>query len=347
MQRSAVHDVLRAPGRPLDEATRTDMEARLGADFSDVRLHSGPAARASAAGIGARAYTSGSHVVIGEGGADRHTLAHELTHVIQQRQGPVAGTDTGDGLRMSDPSDRFEREAEENARRVMSGPASVQREAVDMGRGPSAAGGGVAVQRTFKMVNKTYDAENAKELTVAMFDKAKGGQKRWTEDVKKTVVAKAQQLAEDEAPYGRFGNYGDLLDYMLRLVNQATAADLPAVAPGAVRTGSPEPVEPMEGVEPATQISDDQKISRLANFRRRASDVSTNKELLGFRDTTKIVSDFTYKHVPGNQYSIGHTGNFLLGGPTEHTYADLFAAVRTHTGLNDEELAARFVRALS
>ncbi len=61
MQRSAVHDVLRGAGRPLDDATRTDMEARLGADFSDVRVHDDGAARASAAAVGARAYTSGSH----------------------------------------------------------------------------------------------------------------------------------------------------------------------------------------------------------------------------------------------------------------------------------------------
>lgn len=126
VQRSTVHDVLRAPGRPLDASTRTEMEARLGADFSDVRLHTGSAARASTAEVGARAYTSGSHVVIGEGGADKHTLAHELTHVIQQRQGPVSGSDNGAGLRISDPSDRFEREAEANAHRVMSG-APVQR----------------------------------------------------------------------------------------------------------------------------------------------------------------------------------------------------------------------------
>jgi hypothetical protein len=122
-QRSAVHDVLRTPGRPLDDATRTDMESRLGADFSDVRIHADGAAKASAVEVGARAYTSGSHVVVGEGGADKHTLAHELTHVIQQRQGPVAGADNGAGLRVSDPSDRFEREAEANARRVMSGSA--------------------------------------------------------------------------------------------------------------------------------------------------------------------------------------------------------------------------------
>lgn len=123
VQRSSVHDVLRGGGRPLDTGTRTDMEARLGADFSDVRVHDDSAAKASAAEVGARAYTSGNHVVIGDGGADRHTLAHELTHVIQQRQGPVAGTDNGSGLKVSDPSDRFEREAEANAHRVLSGPA--------------------------------------------------------------------------------------------------------------------------------------------------------------------------------------------------------------------------------
>ncbi|MFF4185281.1 aldo/keto reductase [Streptomyces sp. NPDC001691] len=127
VQRSAVPDVLRAPGRPLDDATRADMEARLGADFSTVRIHDDSDAKSSAAEVGARAYTSGDHVVIGDGGADKHTLAHELTHVIQQRQGPVSGTDRGDGLRVSDPADRFEREAEANARRAMSGEAPVQR----------------------------------------------------------------------------------------------------------------------------------------------------------------------------------------------------------------------------
>ncbi|MFB8206967.1 DUF4157 domain-containing protein [Streptomyces sp. NPDC056010] len=148
VQRSTVPDVLRGPGRPLGEAVRTEMEARLGADFSDVRLHTGPAAQRSAAEVGARAYTSGSHVVIGSGGADRHTLAHELTHVVQQRQGPVAGTDNGSGLRVSDPADRFERAAEENARRVLAGPvpaeaAPVQRTA----DGPARTGGEIAVQR--------------------------------------------------------------------------------------------------------------------------------------------------------------------------------------------------------
>ncbi|WP_436849080.1 eCIS core domain-containing protein [Streptomyces atriruber] len=147
VQRSAVHDVLRTSGRPLDDTTRSDMESRLGADFSDVRIHNDAAAKASAAEVGARAYTSGSHVVIGDGGADRHTLAHELTHVIQQRSGPVAGTDDGSGLKVSDPSDRFEREAEANAHRVLKGnPGPV----AETGADPAPGGGhahGEGIQR--------------------------------------------------------------------------------------------------------------------------------------------------------------------------------------------------------
>ncbi|MFI6151609.1 DUF4157 domain-containing protein [Kitasatospora sp. NPDC051170] len=143
VQRSAVPEVLRSAGRPLDAATRTEMEARLGADFGDVRVHDDSTAQRSAAEVGARAYTSGSHVVIGAGGADKHTLAHELTHVIQQRQGPVAGADNGSGLRVSDPGDSFERAAEANATRVMAGPAPVQRvaEMIEDGHGHGAAEG--------------------------------------------------------------------------------------------------------------------------------------------------------------------------------------------------------------
>src|SRR5512143_41981 len=106
VQRSAVHDVLRAPGQPLSAPVKEEMEARFGANFSQVRVHTDDAARASVAAVGARAYTSGNHVVIEPGAADRRTLAHELAHVIQQRQGPVSGTDDGSGLSLSDPSDR-------------------------------------------------------------------------------------------------------------------------------------------------------------------------------------------------------------------------------------------------
>ncbi|WP_344717768.1 DUF4157 domain-containing protein [Pseudonocardia yunnanensis] len=147
VQRSAVHDVLAAPGRPLDAEERREFEGPLGADLSEVRVHTGGAASSSATAIGARAYTSGNDVVFG-GPVDRHTLAHELTHVVQQRQGPVAGTDNGDGLRVSDPGDRFEREAEATAEALTSPTSPIQRAP---GGDPPAetgpAGTGVVVQR--------------------------------------------------------------------------------------------------------------------------------------------------------------------------------------------------------
>ncbi|MEU4769700.1 DUF4157 domain-containing protein [Actinosynnema sp. NPDC023794] len=123
VQRSTVHDVLSSAGRPLDAPVRDEMEARLGADFSDVRVHTDTAAQRSAAEMGAHAYTSGNHVVVGSGGGDRHTLAHELVHVIQQRSGPVSTTTREDGVAVSDPGDSYERAAEAEAHRVMSRPA--------------------------------------------------------------------------------------------------------------------------------------------------------------------------------------------------------------------------------
>jgi hypothetical protein len=119
----------RGGGRPLDPKVRADMEARLGGDFSDVRVHTGDQAAESAAAISATAYTVGHEVVFGPGSFDpashqgRQRLAHELVHVRQQRHGPVSGTDSGDGVAISDPADSFEREAEATAAAVASAPA--------------------------------------------------------------------------------------------------------------------------------------------------------------------------------------------------------------------------------
>lgn len=140
------HEVLRSAGRPIAAPVCEEMEARLGADFSDVEIHTGPSAAQAAAELGARAFTGGNHIVLGPGADDPHTLAHELTHVIQQRRGPVAGEDTGLGLRVSDPGDRFEREAEANAVRVMRAPLPGIRATGPTGHRRS--GAAASVQRT-------------------------------------------------------------------------------------------------------------------------------------------------------------------------------------------------------
>ncbi len=122
---SPVKDVVgRGGGVPIEPAVRQRMESSFGTDFSDVRVHSGGGAAASARAVDAHAYTVGNEIVLGDGhaqGSSGHerTLAHELTHVVQQRSGPVEGTPAPGGISVSSPSDRFERAAETTADRVM------------------------------------------------------------------------------------------------------------------------------------------------------------------------------------------------------------------------------------
>ena len=86
-----VAEVLNEPGHPLDPDTSTFMESRFGRDFSGVRIHSGTRADASARRLNSLAFTLGHNVAFREGqyspGTDhgRRLLAHELTHVVQQR----------------------------------------------------------------------------------------------------------------------------------------------------------------------------------------------------------------------------------------------------------------------
>jgi hypothetical protein len=86
-----VDKVLRSPGQPLEPATRTFMEPRFGHDFSRVRVHSGGGAAEAARALQAKAYTIESDIVFGsneyapETPEGRRLLAHELAHVVQQR----------------------------------------------------------------------------------------------------------------------------------------------------------------------------------------------------------------------------------------------------------------------
>jgi hypothetical protein len=86
-----VDDVLHSPGQPLDGAARGLMESRFGRDFTRVRVHADAAAAESARVVNAHAYTVGSDIVFAAGryspqtDAGRRLLAHELTHVVQQR----------------------------------------------------------------------------------------------------------------------------------------------------------------------------------------------------------------------------------------------------------------------
>lgn len=82
-------------GSPLPSPTRRQLEHSMGADFRNVRIHTGQQSHEASAAIGARAFTTGRHIHFAQGQYNpntttgRHLLAHELTHTIQQGASPT------------------------------------------------------------------------------------------------------------------------------------------------------------------------------------------------------------------------------------------------------------------
>lgn len=115
-------------GVSLEPGVRAVMEARLGADFSRVRIHTGQVAQEAARSLDATAYAVGSDVAFARGAFDprsakgRQTLAHELAHVAQNGGVAEGGRSAVPGpLSVSEPTDTSERQASDAARAVVSG----------------------------------------------------------------------------------------------------------------------------------------------------------------------------------------------------------------------------------
>jgi hypothetical protein len=148
-------------GRRLPPGVRARLESGLAADLRAVRVHDDDNADGLARDLGARAFTAGTDIYFRRGAyapLSRHgleVLAHEAVHAVQQSAGRVASTAGPAGVRVSDPLDRFERQASRIATRIASpgGGGDVGclpgRAGVVGGRSPAraAAGGDVAVQR--------------------------------------------------------------------------------------------------------------------------------------------------------------------------------------------------------
>ena len=79
-------------GQPLDNNTRQQLESAFGSDFSRVRIHNDENAKDLNHALQARAFTHQETIWFREGEYNPNTqegiklLAHELTHVLQQRQ---------------------------------------------------------------------------------------------------------------------------------------------------------------------------------------------------------------------------------------------------------------------
>ncbi len=123
-----VNDVLSSPGQPLARGLRRYFEPRFGTDFGQVKVHDGPAAKATARALEADAYAFGNHVVLGSSDARRastphlRTMAHELAHVVQQQ-----GQSVDVAASVSRPGDQAEIEADTAAEQVLAGAEPIIR----------------------------------------------------------------------------------------------------------------------------------------------------------------------------------------------------------------------------
>lgn len=155
-----VRSALNSDGQPLDKDTRAFMESRFGHDFSQVRIHTNSNSTASARSVNARAYTVGQDIIFGSGHYHPQTtvgkklLAHELTHVVQQKNNAGA---IQRALLVGPVDDPYEREADRVADQVVAGNKPI---------GMKIASAGVSVQRDADMsqynacVNKANDDLN-------------------------------------------------------------------------------------------------------------------------------------------------------------------------------------------
>ncbi len=81
----------RGGGSSLDSSTQNFMSSRFGADFSNVRVHTDSNAVQMSRELSAHAFTVGNDLFFNQGkynpGSDdgKRLLAHELTHVVQQK----------------------------------------------------------------------------------------------------------------------------------------------------------------------------------------------------------------------------------------------------------------------
>lgn len=120
----------RGGGSALDGGARASMEGAFGADFADVRVHTGAEADALSRSISAKAFTTGSDIFFRDDASpgDHGLLAHELTHVVQQR----GGAGGAGGLSVGPAGDAHEQQADATATAVTSGAAAqAQRQAAE------------------------------------------------------------------------------------------------------------------------------------------------------------------------------------------------------------------------
>lgn len=105
-------------GAYMDMPTRSFMESKMGHSFGDVKIHTDPQANKNAKNLNAHAYTTGNEIFFASGKYKPETtegkklLAHELTHVVQNKNTSQQGSaQPFQQYKVSSPTDMAEVQA--------------------------------------------------------------------------------------------------------------------------------------------------------------------------------------------------------------------------------------------
>jgi hypothetical protein len=228
--------VLKERGEPLDRRVRGVMERSLGSPFADVRVHRDEEAAQTASLLSASAYTVGRHIVFAEGQyapsaiTGLQLLAHELTHVVQQRG--QAESEIED-LLIGPEDDALERAARDVAASVVTGQ-------------PVAIGGGsveVAPAQAIVQREQRVCGPNVTNQIQAVWRKIQSDFRGWDED-KQSEACRYLIAPYPDFPFSWKQNinafdtlplyYDGALEWLLRkeLLDYPCGVPAPDVAPG-------------------------------------------------------------------------------------------------------------------
>lgn len=212
-------------------------------DVTGVSAHTDSAAAAASTSMGAEAYATGNHVAFGSASPSLHTAAHEAAHVVQQRAGAVQ-LKGGVGQ----VGDVYEQHADAVAELVVAGHSAEG--ALDQ-MAPGGGGGAAGVQRKAIQLDIKADLRAAMDGWGTDEDAIFRRCERATAAEARSVLADAALMNELRGELDRgdmtrvldglqapladklrlaMQGWGTDEDYIHRVLLQASAADLAAVA---------------------------------------------------------------------------------------------------------------------
>jgi hypothetical protein len=192
----AIHSK-RGNGEQLDSAAAGTIGKSMGQDFSDVTIHRDSEADTLNKQVSAEAFTTGKDIFFREGKYDpvsnegQKLLAHELTHVVQQRDAPPASE-----LRVSDPNEASEKQAHSVADAVTAPTGSSSASA---GGGASSVGRleDESVDRQAMMHGEDEEKEGQSETNMAMQVARDESEEKEDEGVATQVARSESEEKED------------------------------------------------------------------------------------------------------------------------------------------------------